>query len=86
MGRLKPLIERWLNYPGNSRRILSELSGVPERRIYCILQGYDAQTKRGKRYLTSNVEQETADKLLIAMGMEEEWYLSLLDIYEADDE
>ena len=85
MGRLSPLIQTWLKRPGNSRRILSELSGVPERRIYCILKGYDPQTKRGKKYQFSNVEFETAEKLLLAMDMQEEWYLSLVDIYEAED-
>lgn len=85
MGRLTPLIQSWLSRPGNTRRNLADLSGVPERRIYCILKGYDNQTKRGHQYKFSHVEFETADKLLMAMGMEDEWYFSLLDIYEADD-
>lgn len=86
MARLGPLIDTWLSKPGNSQRILSELSGVPERRIYNIRKGYDSTTRNGVVWKYYNVEFTTADKLLTAMGQEDEWYHSLLDIYEAEDD
>jgi hypothetical protein len=86
MARLAPLIDNWLSKPGNTQRNLSELAGVPERRIYNIRKGYDSTTRNGVVWKYYNVEFMTADKLLTAMGMENEWYLSLLDIYEAEDE
>ena len=78
MARLQPLILEWLSKPGNNRGILSELSGVPVRRIYCILRGYD-MTRYGP---TTNVTLDTADRLLIGMDMMDRWWSELDDIYE----
>lgn len=79
MERLRPLILTWLQKPGNTRRNLSALSGVPERRIYSILRGYDPTHGGGR---STHVEFTTADRLLGAMDMYDVWWNELYDLYE----
>lgn len=85
MKRLQPLVKEWLKRPGNTQRGLSERAGVPERRIYEIKRGYGESIRDGRSYVYHNVEFTTADALLSAMDMENEWYISLYDLYFADD-
>lgn len=87
MSRLQPLLKEWLAKPGHTQRMLSQLSGIPERRIHQIKNGVAVGGRRrdGRRYVYHNVEFTTADALLLAMGMEHEWYDSLADLYEYDD-
>lgn len=73
--RLGPLLLDWIDEDeGRTRRVLSELSGVPERRIYAVLSGE-------QRF----VQFDTADRLLCGMDVVEEWHLSLADLYSATD-
>ena len=71
--RLAPLLLDWIDEDeGRTRRVLSELSCVPERRIYAVLSGE-------QRF----VQFDTADRLLCGMDVVEEWHLSLADLYDA---
>ena len=71
--RLAPLLLDWIDEDeGRTRRVLSGLSGVPERRIYAVLSGE-------QRF----VRVDTADRLLCGMDVVEEWHLSLADLYDA---
>ena len=65
----------WIDeHKGRTRRVLSELSGVPERRIYAVLSGE-------QRF----VQFDTADRLLCGMDVVEERQLSLADLYDVSD-
>lgn len=91
---LKPLIEKWMarnefwaeNYMGWIREKgvtrLSEMSDVPQRKIHAIITGNSiTNTKKGKTYKAISVSFEVADRLLCAMDMTEEWFLSLAEHY-----
>jgi hypothetical protein len=86
MARLGPLIDEYLKDSKTKLTHLAKESGVPERRIYAIRRGFDRYRRNGKDEIHTNVEFTTADKLLTAMGRQEEWYKALLDLYEAPED
>lgn len=80
---LQPLIAEWMQKAGDDGevRILAQRSGVSERRISGIINGNLPGGSKASGYATV-IGFDTADRLLVAMGMVTEWHGRLADYYE----
>lgn len=90
MTAVAPILDEWIernntlvDRQGNASgglKILSELSGVPERRIYAIRRGFLTDGHKrpsGRQMVYTTLTFDTVDRLLVGMGWQHEWHVRL---------
>ena len=84
IAELRPLIAEWMEKAGEDGqiKILAARSGVTERRISGIVNNTLPRSSRSTGGYATTVGFDTADRLLGAMGMVNEWHERLEQYYE----